>query len=365
MTTIVNFVPAYKQAPVASYLLSKDLSNAAKKINALHAEDNQVSVILPQTAAELKDQLQDQLDEEILVVFETLPGLGFVYQNDTAAFRVLEGEKPLPSAVNGSTEGLQLIDGGKLLAHEGKRFVWFEGKDDPVELFEETTIKDLVDASGVIDAKGVYVGYPNGQFFSTENTSKTIDVNFDYVCVYGSNKCMAQALNEVCQMYRHETCGRCVFGHEGSHQTAVIVDDICRNKGKASDIALLRDLCPTMQTQSLCEMGRIMGRAVLSALDAFGDEIEQHFTKHICVAGECSAYVTYHILPNLCIGCGECIDACEEEAILGKPRFVHVIDQKACTQCGKCVSTCEEEAIIVAGADKPRTPPRPIPCKKR
>ena len=78
MTTIVNFVPAYKQAPVASYLLSKDLSNAAKKINALRAEDNQVSVILPQSAAELKDQLQDQLDEEILVVFETLPGLGFV-----------------------------------------------------------------------------------------------------------------------------------------------------------------------------------------------------------------------------------------------------------------------------------------------
>ena len=98
---------------------------------------------------------------------------------------------------------------------------------------------------------------------------------------------------------------------------------------------------------------------------AFGDEIEQHFTKKVCPAGECKAYMTYHILPTKCVGCGECVDACEDEAILGKPRFIHVIDQKACTQCGKCVSACDEEAIIMAGADKPRTPPRPIPIRKR
>ena len=75
--------------------------------------------------------------------------------------------------------------------------------------------------------------------------------------------------------------------------------------------------------------------------------------------------MTYHILPTKCVGCGECVDACEDEAILGKARFIHVIDQKACTQCGRCVSACEEGAIIMAGADKPRTPPRPIPIRKR
>lgn len=75
--------------------------------------------------------------------------------------------------------------------------------------------------------------------------------------------------------------------------------------------------------------------------------------------------MTYHILPAKCVGCGECMDACEEETILGKPRFVHVIDQKACTQCGACMKACDEDAIVMAGADKPRTPPRPIPCRRR
>ena len=36
--------------------------------------------------------------------------------------------------------------------------------------------------------------------------------------VYAKSSCMANALSEVCQLYRHETCGRCVFGHEGGHQ---------------------------------------------------------------------------------------------------------------------------------------------------
>nr|WP_087321782.1 4Fe-4S binding protein [Olsenella sp. An290] len=148
-------------------------------------------------------------------------------------------------------------------------------------------------------------------------------------------------------------------------RSATIVADICRKKGRASDVALLRDLCPVMETQSLCEMGRVMARTVLSALDAFGSEIEQHFTKKVCPAGECRAYMTYHILPTKCVGCGACVDACEDEAILGKPRFIHVIDQKACTQCGRCVSACDEEAIIMAGADKPRAPPRPIPIRRR
>ncbi|MBE6469840.1 MAG: hypothetical protein E7001_07855 [Coriobacteriaceae bacterium] len=59
------------------------------------------------------------------------------------------------------------------------------------------------------------------------------------------------------------------------------------------------------------------------------------------------------------------LGACEKDAIAGKPHFVHAIDQKACTRCGACVKACEEGAIVTAGAGKPRTPPRPIPVKRR
>lgn len=361
MTTIVSFMPVYAAAPVSLHLLKEDVDAAAEKISALEGE---VAVLVPSNEPELADKLAALLGDAVRVIAAD-PSLGFVYTNDTACARVLEGEKPLPSEVNGTTPDLRLVQGSELLGHDGSRWAWFEGADAPVELPVSTTVAELVAASGAEGAKAVYVGYPTGAFFSADNADAAVELGSDYVRVYGASSCMANALSEVCQLYRHETCGRCVFGHEGSHQIATIVSDICRKKGKASDIALLRDLCPVMETQSLCEQGRVMARTVLSALDAFGDEIEQHFTKKVCPAGECKAYMTYHILPNKCVGCGECIDACEDEAILGKPRFIHVIDQKACTQCGKCLSACDEEAIIMAGTDKPRTPPRPIPIRKR
>ena len=79
---------------------------------------------------------------------------------------------------------------------------------------------------------------------------------------------------------------------------------------------------------------------------------------------ECNKFVTFHILASKCTGCGECIDSCKDEAILGKNKFVHVIVEDDCTQCGKCLSSCEEGAIIKAGATKPKCPTKPIPCKK-
>ena len=59
------------------------------------------------------------------------------------------------------------------------------------------------------------------------------------------------------------------------------------------------------------------------------------------------------------------VDVCEDDAILGKNKFVHVIDQDECTLCGKCFEACEEGAIVWAGAEKPKCPKKPIPCKKR
>jgi NADH-quinone oxidoreductase subunit F len=59
------------------------------------------------------------------------------------------------------------------------------------------------------------------------------------------------------------------------------------------------------------------------------------------------------------------MDACEDDAILGKKKFVHVIDQDECTICGKCMEACDEDAIVMAGAVKPRCPTKPIPCKKK
>ena len=120
-----------------------------------------------------------------------------------------------------------------------------------------------------------------------------------------------------------------------------------------------------MASQAICGEGKATGRVALQALDLFADEIEPHFAKRQCPTCGCAAFKTFHVLVSRCNGCGKCVKACDDGAILGKARFVHVINQRKCTQCGQCLKACPEKAIVRAGAKKPKTPPKPIPVRKK
>ncbi len=171
-------------------------------------------------------------------------------------------------------------------------------------------------------------------------------------------------LNEV-RKNECKTCGKCTFGYEGINQLEMILSDITEKKGRPGDLDLMTDLCQVMREQSLCEIGEEIAAAVLEAISMYRKDFEDHIGKKGCKAGVCKKYMTYHVLAAKCIGCGDCMDVCEDDAILGKKKFVHVIVQDECTQCGKCLEACEEEAIVTAGAIKPRCPAKPIPCKAK
>lgn len=179
------------------------------------------------------------------------------------------------------------------------------------------------------------------------------------------NQCIVDVLLKEIMTHPCRDCGKCVFGYEGITQFEMILKDITEKKGRESDKALIRDLCSMMKTQSLCEEGIHIADAVKEAFDTYGEIFDEHISKKACRAGVCKKFMTCHILANKCIGCGECMDACEDDAIIGKSKFVHIIDQEECTLCGKCIDHCDEEAIVMAGAVKPRCPKKPIPCKKR
>ena len=153
------------------------------------------------------------------------------------------------------------------------------------------------------------------------------------------------------------------FGHEGVFQIRMLLTGMSLKKGKISDMDLLLELCHEMKLQSLCESGFSIANTVESALDHFKNEIEEHIIRKSCKAGVCQKFLTFHILPDLSTGGTECLDVCEDDAILGKKRFIHVIHQEECTGCGDCIEACAENAIIKAGADKPKCPKKPVPCK--
>lgn len=174
---------------------------------------------------------------------------------------------------------------------------------------------------------------------------------------------VSELLNQVRQSECND-CGKCVFGYEGITQLTLILQDITEKKAKNSDYGLIRELAGVMRQQSICEIGVGIAETVLDALVDYESDFMSHIGKKSCPAGVCKKFLNFYILPELCSGCNDCIDECDDEAIMGKKRFIHVIDQDECVQCGKCVSACEEHAIIIAGAVKPRVPKKPIPVKR-
>ena len=97
----------------------------------------------------------------------------------------------------------------------------------------------------------------------------------------------------------------------------------------------------------------------------FSAEFDEHIKLKKCSAGLCyKAEKIHYIDPKLCTGCGECIDACPEDAIEGKDNFIHMIDQDMCEQCGKCVAACDECAILTAEGKLPKLPKKLTKCGK-
>ena len=177
-------------------------------------------------------------------------------------------------------------------------------------------------------------------------------------------QCPVEELQKYAKGHKCMSCGKCVFGYEGAAQLDMTLSDITQKKSRSTDMAQLTKLCRLMREQSMCEDGVELADTALSVFDRYPDDFAEHIAKKSCRAGVCKKFVTYHILADKCTGCGDCLDECEDDAILGKNKFIHVIVQDECTKCGKCAEVCEEDAIVTAGAVKPRCPVKPIPCKR-
>ena len=176
--------------------------------------------------------------------------------------------------------------------------------------------------------------------------------------------CIVDYLLHLTESLQGDCCGRCVYCREGLRQIRRIVSDVTQGKQTPDDMDLLHLLADGMVTGAHCLYGRSVGRLWLKALEEFHEELEAHVRRRRCDALVCKKYYTYHILPNLCDGCMECLDECPNEAIEGKRKYIHVIDSFECDRCGKCAEICPKSAIVKAGAIKPRTPEEPVPVGK-
>ncbi len=362
---ICSALPTYESCSISLDILKNDSNMVLKAIESKSVENNYI--LIGEKDKSIIPKLQEELSNFPnlnLKIVTSDDNFHFVYTNESAALKAVNNENPIPR--NKENNNI-LFSIEELCNYEEKR-VFITGKvieSKSYSFSKKTTGKEILDKIKVKgEFKSMYLGFPMGIFITEKNLNDEIILTTDKIEVFNETDCMLAKLKIIAENYEKETCGRCVFGFEGVTQINMILSDILNKKGKVGDLDKLKQLSLQMTSHTLCDVDNVLASSLLNALDLFHDEINNHITKKVCEAMECNKFVTFHILASKCTGCGECIDSCKDEAIIGKNKFVHVIVEDDCTQCGKCLSSCEEGAIVKAGATKPKCPTKPIPCKK-
>jgi NADH-quinone oxidoreductase subunit F len=204
--------------------------------------------------------------------------------------------------------------------------------------------------------KAVQMGGPSGGCIPAD----LIDTPIDYesvtkagaimgsggMVVIDETSCMVEMAKFFLDFTRKESCGKCVYCRLGTKRMLEILERISEGKGVEGDIEKLEQLAIDIQNGALCQLGITAPNPVLSMIRNFRSEFEAHIKERKCPSHSCKSLINYVIKEN-CTGCTICARKCPVEAILGKPRGIHVIDQEKCIRCGKCYQVCRFNAVTL------------------
>jgi len=165
--------------------------------------------------------------------------------------------------------------------------------------------------------------------------------------VMDEDTCMVDVAKYFTNFLKEESCGKCVPCRNGLVQMHEILSDICAGKGKEGDIEFLEELSWWVGNASLCQLGLTAPNPVLTTLRYFKDEYTVHIVDKKCPGGVCMELIHYQIDADQCTGCTLCALKCPSEAITGKKKEPHVIDEELCIKCGVCKDVCKFNAVEV------------------
>jgi len=249
-----------------------------------------------------------------------------------------------------------------------------------------TTLRQVIFevGSGVPDGKrfkAVQIGGPSGGCLP--ESALDLPIDFDSLqqagammgsggmVVLNEDDCMVEVARYFLEFTQRESCGKCTFCRLGTRQMLEILKDITAGKGKAEDIATLRELAADIKDGSLCALGRTAPNPVLTTLRYFDDEYRAHIEERRWPALMCLPLISYYIEPHLCHkSCDACVGPCTVEAITANKKGIKVIDMEKCVKCGICLTSCPPEYHAVSKYSPPETspdykPPAETPVKEK
>ncbi len=228
-----------------------------------------------------------------------------------------------------------------------------------IEVPMGTTLREIIyDVGGGIPNnkkfKAVQTGGPSGGCLPEDYLDTSVDyeslakagsiMGSGGMIVIDEDACMVDIAKFFLEFTQDESCGKCTPCREGTKRMFDILTRITEGKGQPGDIEKLERLGNMIKKASLCGLGQSAPNPVLSTIQNFRVEYEEHINEKKCGAGVCANLLTYLILEN-CVGCGVCKRACPVGAISGTAKNKHIIDQNKCIKCGVCFTKCKFNAI--------------------
>ncbi len=237
-----------------------------------------------------------------------------------------------------------------------------------VEVPMGITLREIVfDIGGGIPGgkkfKAVQTGGPSGGCIPESMIDLPVD--FDRLTEVGSmmgsggmivmdeSTCMVDVAKYFMNFLKDESCGKCTSCREGTKRMHEILTEITEGRGKPEHLQLLEELGWVTMEASLCALGGTAPNPVLSTLQYFRHEYEEHILNKRCPAKVCRALLKYRVISEACKMCGACMKVCPSEAITGKRKTKKAegepfkIDPEKCIRCGMCFEACKFEAIEV------------------
>ncbi|GBD14952.1 NADP-reducing hydrogenase subunit HndC [bacterium HR25] len=130
-----------------------------------------------------------------------------------------------------------------------------------------------------------------------------------------------------------ESCGRCTTCFAGTRRLLEIVRRISRGRGRPEDLQLMRMLADSMR-YSNCVHGQAAPTVIMSLLNLFPEEVQEHLERRRCPAKACRGLVRYEVAgddPNL----PAAAEICPTGAIV-RDNGGYRIDQGLCIRCHAC-----------------------------